>query len=82
MKNITIKLVVGFLFFGAALGLTFILGDGIADPIKEVMSYGNTYVLYTVTEIIGYRILQVVGVGLIWVFAYVFNRVVVKELTS
>lgn len=82
MKKTIIKLVVGFILFGAALGLSFKLGDNLLDPIKEVMSYGGSYVRYTIIEVIGNRILQTVGIFFIWVIAYVMHKIIVKDITS
>ena len=82
MKNTITKLVVGFIFFGLALGLSFMLGDGILDPIKQVMSYSGSYIRYTVVEVIGQRILQFVGIFFIWTLAIVGTRFVSKEIIN
>lgn len=83
MKTIT-KFVVGFILFGLALGMTFLIGDGIIDPIEKVMggSGSYTYVRYTVVEVMGFRILQVVGIFFVWTLGFVGTRFIVKEITE
>ena len=82
MKNSIIKLIVGFIFFGLALGLSLLLGDGIIDPIEKVMSYSGSYIRYTVIEVIGVRILQFVGIFFIWTMAFVLSKFISKEIIS
>lgn len=81
MKKTIIKLVAGFIFFGLALGLTFMLGDTLFNPIKEVLWFDGD-VRTSVAEVIGQKILQVVGIFTVWTAMYLVNRVVVKDLTT
>jgi len=61
MRKLIVKLIVGFIVFGLALGLTLVLGDTLFDPIKEVL-WSNNDVRNTIIEVIGFRIIQFIGV--------------------
>lgn len=78
IKKILLFGVIILMLFGIGLGVSFMIGENLGDPIVEVIKYDRVYT--SKADVIAYRIFSATGIIGTWTIAILLGNFAIKEI--